>query len=90
MSESTATKLTTEELAQVKELQGELNNLLMNIGNAETVKSQLVGKYSGKQGEWKTMTESLEKKYGAVNISLEDGTISEVEEEIKEEEYTEV
>jgi len=90
MSESTATKLTTEELAQVKELQGELNNLLMNIGNAETVKTQLVGTYTGKQGDWKAMTESLEKKYGAVNISLEDGTISPVEEEVKEEEYTEV
>ena len=90
MSESTATKLTTEELAQVKELQGELNNLLMNIGNAETVKTQLVGTYTGKQSEWKTMTESIEKNYGAVNISLEDGTISPVEEEIKEEEYTEV
>ena len=90
MSESTATKLTTEELAKVKELQGELNNLLMNIGNAETVKTQLVGTYTGKQGDWKTMTETLEKKYGAVNISLEDGTISPAEEEVKEEEYTEV
>ena len=90
MSESTATKLTTEELAKVKELQGELNNLLMNIGNAETVKTQLVGTYTGKQGDWKTMTEALEKKYGAVNISLEDGTISPAEEEVKEEEYTEV
>lgn len=90
MSENTATKLTAEELSLVKELQGELNNLLMNIGNAETVKAQLVGTYTGKQGDWKAMTASLEKKYGSVNISLEDGTISEVEEEIKEEEYTEV
>ena len=90
MSESTATKLTTEELAQVKELQGELNNLLMNIGNAETVKNQLVRKQVEHQTLWDSITGKLEKKYGSVNISLEDGTISPVEEEIKEEEYTEV
>ena len=90
MSDSTATKLTTEELENVQALQKELNNLLMNIGNAETVKSQLVATYTEKQDGWKSMTATLEQKYGAVNISLEDGSISPAEEEVKEEEYTEV
>ena len=53
----------------------------MNIGNAELVKNQLVSKHSELQAEWKTVSESLETKYGSVNISLEDGTISDIEKE---------
>ena len=51
MAKSKAKKLTSKELAKVKELQGEINNLLMSIGNAELVKNQLVNKHVVKQGE---------------------------------------
>jgi hypothetical protein len=74
-------KISKKELSEVKELQNQINTLLMNIGNAELVKNQLVSRHAELQVEWKTVSESLEKKYGSVNISLEDGTISDIEKE---------
>ena len=81
-----ATKITTEELTNVQTLQKEVNNLLLNIGNAEIVKAQLIGKHAKMQEDWNTLTAALEEKYGSVNISLEDGTLSEIEKEDKVEE----
>ena len=83
-AKSKAKKLTSKELDDVKELQSDINNLLMNIGNAELVKNQLVNKHVVKQGEWQVLTSTLEEKYGQVNISLEDGSLSPMEEEVKE------
>ena len=74
-------KISKKELNEVKELKNQINTLLMNIGNAELVKNQLVSRHAELQVEWKTVSESLEKKYGSVNISLEDGTISDIEKE---------
>ena len=74
-------KISKKELSEVKELQNQINTLIMNIGNAELVKNQLVSRHAELQVEWKTVSESLEKKYGSVNISLEDGTISDIEKE---------
>jgi hypothetical protein len=72
-------KISSKELTEVKELQNQINTLLMNIGNAELVKNQLVSRHLELQAEWKTVSESLETKYGSVNISLEDGAISDIE-----------
>jgi hypothetical protein len=80
------TKITAEELENVQSLQKELNNLLLNIGNAEIVKNQLVEKHVKMQKDWSALTASLEEKYGSVNISLEDGTVSEIENKDKVEE----
>tara|TARA_R110001592_G_scaffold155883_3_gene385981 strand:+ start:1046 stop:1315 length:270 start_codon:yes stop_codon:yes gene_type:complete len=76
-----AEKLTSKELEGIKELQQKINNVLMNLGNAQVVQNQLVGTHSELQADWKKATAKLEKKYGNVNISLEDGAISEIEEE---------
>ena len=76
-----ATKITTEELENVQKVQKEVNNLLLNIGNAEIVKNQLVAKHVKMQEDWNSLTASLEEKYGSVNISLEDGTLSELKKE---------
>jgi hypothetical protein len=74
-------KISKKELTEVKELQQQINALLMNIGNAELVKNQLVSSHAELQVQWKAVSQSLEEKYGSVNISLEDGTISEIEAE---------
>lgn len=79
-------KITAEELTNVQTLQKEVNNLLLNIGNAEVVKAQLIGKHAKMQEDWNTLTAALEEKYGSVNISLEDGTLSEIEKEDEVEE----
>ena len=76
-----AKKISEKELEEVKVKQNEINTLLMNIGNAELVKNQLVSRHTELQAEWKDMSVALEEKYGSVNISLEDGTISDIEEE---------
>jgi len=74
-------KISKKELTEVKELQQQINALLMNIGNDELVKNQLVSSHAEMQVQWKAVSQSLEEKYGSVNISLEDGTISEIEAE---------
>jgi hypothetical protein len=81
MAKSKTKKVTAKELAQVKELQSTINTVLVNLGNADVVKAQLLVKHDEAQVEWKEMTTELEKKYGNVNISLEDGSISAVKEE---------
>mgnify|MGYP003645209575 FL=1 len=90
MTTSKAKKLTAKELKEVKELQSEMNNVLLNIGNAEVVKNQLVRKQVELQTLWDSITGKLEKKYGSVNISLEDGSLSPAKEkEVREEVYEE-
>ena len=90
MATSKAKKLTSKELKEVKELQSEMNNVLLNIGNAEVVKNQLVSKQAKHQVLWDAITSKLEKKYGSVNISLEDGALSPAKEkEVREEAYEE-
>jgi hypothetical protein len=69
-------KLTSKELKELTDLQNGINDLLMNIGNAELVKNQLIGKHIKLQTEWRVMTSNLEEKYGSVSINLEDGLLS--------------
>lgn len=76
-----AKKISKKELEEVKDLQNQINTLLMNIGNAELVKNQLITTHAEATANWKAVSKSLEDKYGSVNISLEDGTISEIAEE---------
>jgi len=80
MGKTRVKKLKASELAEVKDQQEKLNNLLLNIGNAEAVKSQLVSQHLELQNAWNDLTVELEKKYGQVNISLVDGTLTPVEE----------
>jgi hypothetical protein len=79
-------KLSSKELTEVKKLQNEITHSLMNIGNAEIVKNQLATEHLELQNSWKAITSTLEEKYGSVNISLEDGTLSapDVEEPIQQ------
>jgi|TARA_R110002073_G_scaffold328774_1_gene510426 hypothetical protein len=69
-------KLTSKELKELTDLQNGVNDLLMNIGNAELVKNQLIGEHIKLQAEWRVMTGNLEEKYGSVSINLEDGLLS--------------
>ena len=59
-------KITSKELKEVKDQQTDINGILLNIGNAEVVKTQMVTKHIELQQAWKKMTQALEKKYGAV------------------------
>jgi len=69
---------------RVETNQDDQSNAQVKPVNQELIKNQLASRHTELQAEWKDMTISLEEKYGSVNISLEDGSITEVEE--KEEE----
>jgi len=73
-------KISNEQLETLKELQIKLNNVLLNLGNAELAKQSMLSAHTSLKAEWDTMTASLEKEHGQVNISLEDGSISPIEE----------
>lgn len=74
-------KITEEQLETLKDLKQEINSSLMNIGNTEIVKSQLLQHHAKLESDWKILSESLEKEYGTVNINLQDGAITKIEKE---------
>lgn len=74
-----AKKITKQELEQVVEQQKEVNTFLNQLGVLESNKHIVLhrlDKLNEKVEETKAM---LESKYGAVNINLEDGTYTEIE-----------
>lgn len=74
-----ANKITKEELEKVVEEQKEVNTLLNQLGVLESNKHIVLhrlDKLNEKVEETKAM---LENKYGPVNINLEDGTYTEIE-----------
>jgi|TARA_R110000868_G_scaffold25326_5_gene98766 cell division septal protein FtsQ len=81
MAKDKTKKLSSKELESIKDLQNRINTVVMNLGNAVIVQDQLTTSHVELQAEWKKETAKLEKKYGNVNISLEDGTVSEIKEE---------
>jgi hypothetical protein len=74
-----ANKITKEELEKVVEEQKEVNTLLNQLGVLESNKHIVLhrlDKLNERVEETKAM---LENKYGPVNINLEDGTYTEIE-----------
>ena len=55
--------------------------MISNIGVLETQKHGLLHEIAGVNKEVEDYKEILEKEYGQVNISLEDGTYTEIEKE---------
>jgi hypothetical protein len=73
-------KVTKKELEKVVEQQKELNKLLAGIGVLESQKHGLLHKVATLNKDIEEVKNDLEEKYGAVNINLEDGTYTKVEE----------
>jgi len=74
-----AKKITKQELEKVVEQQKEVNTFLNQLGVLESNKHIVLhrlDKLNERVEETKAM---LESKYGAVNINLEDGTYTEIE-----------
>ena len=74
-------KIKEEELKKVQEQQTKLNNILSQIGIIETNKHGLLHEVAGLNKEIEDYKKVLEKEYGAININLEDGTYTEIEQE---------
>jgi len=74
-------KIKEDELLLIQEQQKNLSELINNIGVLESQKHGLLHEIAGVNKEIEDYKEVLEAEYGQVNISLEDGTYTEIEKE---------
>jgi hypothetical protein len=78
-TKETIKAITTEELGKLQQLQGGINNAAMNLANIEIAKYELLQDHAIMKADMQELSRELQEKYGEVNISLTDGTISEIE-----------
>ena len=69
-------KLTETELKDLKTIVNDINEVQLQIGGVEAHKHELLHSISVKSGALKDMQKSLEEIYGAVNIDLNTGIIT--------------
>ena len=74
-------KITKEELKQASKQQEDLQKVILDIGVIETKKHAMLHKIADINTEIEELKKVLEEKYGHVNINLEDGTYTPVENE---------
>ncbi len=74
-------KITEEQLKQLQELVGKINNAKMELGNIELQRHDFLHQASIVQGELSEFQKTLEEEYGQVTINISDGEISEAKEE---------
>ena len=74
-------KIKEEQLKVIQEQQKELNSIIHNVGVLEAQKHGLLHKFAGINQEVEDMKAEIEKEYGAVNINLETGEYTKIEEE---------
>ena len=72
-------KLTAEELENLVDVKQKINNITLNLGNAELAKQTMFTEYSKIKAEWDVVAKTLEDKYGQVNVNLSDGTIAPID-----------
>ena len=78
-------KITEEQLKNIQDQQTELNSILHELGLLESQKHALLHKIADVNEDVEALKKELEKQYGAVNINVEDGTYTKIENEEEEE-----
>ena len=76
-------KIKEEELKTIQEQQTKLNELVHNIGLLESQKHGLLHDIAGVNKDIEEYKSVLEKEYGAININVEDGTYTKIEENVE-------
>ena len=76
-------KIKEEELKTIQEQQTKLNELVHNIGLLESQKHGLLHDIAGVNKDIEEYKSVLEKEYGAININVEDGTYTNIEEDVE-------
>ena len=79
-------KIEEQELTTVKEQQGKIQQVVMDLGTLEVRKAEILGAYGAFAKELDATKKELEEKYGQVNINLQDGSYEKIKEEDKSEE----
>lgn len=74
-------KITEEQLKTIQEHQNKTNNILHQVGYLESQKHGLLHELAGVNQDVEEFKNSLEKEYGAINIDIETGTYTKIEEE---------
>jgi FtsZ-binding cell division protein ZapB len=74
-------KITTAQLEKVQKAVSDINRVQLEIGRLETQKHMLNHEAIKLQDVLKEIQGELEKNYGTVNVSIEDGTIQYPEDE---------
>ena len=72
-------QITEEQLKTIKQQQQDLTQILKDIGFLEAQKHALNHKYALLAQDVEEFKVKLEKEYGAVNISLEDGVCTPID-----------
>ena len=76
-------KIKEEELKTIKDQQQEVSNYLNKIGFLESQKHALLHELAEVNKDIQDFKEVLQKEYGDVNISIEDGSYTKIEEDVK-------
>ena len=74
-------KITKEELTTLKEAVDKLNQKQLQLGIIETQKHEILHLFAVLQEDLLKIRKDLEQTYGKVNISVADGTITEIKDE---------
>ena len=74
-------KITEEQLKDLQELVGKINQSSYQIGNLELQKQAFIGQAAEHQKDLNKMHTKLEKAYGKVQIDINDGSFKPIEEE---------
>jgi hypothetical protein len=74
-------KIKEEQLTTIKEQQEKINSILHQLGYLESQKHGLLHELASVNQDVEEFKKVLEEEYGAVNINLEDGTYTEIEQE---------
>lgn len=74
-------KIKEDQLNKIKEQQENINSILHQLGYLESQKHGLLHELAGVNQDVEEFKKVLEEEYGAVNINLEDGTYTKIEEE---------
>jgi hypothetical protein len=73
-----AEKISAEELEQLQLLQKTMANAVNNLANIEIAKYELLNEHAALKVKMQEFSLQLQEKYGEVNVSLADGSISEI------------
>lgn len=83
--ETEVKKITTEQLDTLLKQQKDLSDILTNIGILESQKHSFLHRLSEVNKDVEEFKLELEGKYGSINISLQDGSYTEIDKNEKTE-----
>ncbi len=76
-------KIGKEEHENILEFQRKIRTLLTNVGVLESQKHAALHELAGVNEDQETLKKEIEKKYGAININLEDGSYTKIEDNVE-------